>query len=50
MNNISLQYFITAAEEQNITQAAAKLFISQQALSGHIKKLEKAYKIGRAHV
>lgn len=43
MNNISLQYFITAAEEQNITQAAAKLFISQQALSGHIKKLEKAY-------
>lgn len=43
MNNISLQYFIAAAEEQNITQAAAKLFISQQALSGHIKKLEKAY-------
>lgn len=43
MNNISLHYFITVAEELNITKAAARLFITQQSLSEHIKKLEKTY-------
>ena len=41
MNFTSLKYFLAAAEEQNITRAAEKLFISQQALSGHITRLEK---------
>ena len=43
MNHISLYYFTVAAEELNITRAAAKLFISQQSLSEHIRKLEKQY-------
>lgn len=43
MNNISLSYFITVAEEENISNAARKLFITQQSLSEHIKKLEKSY-------
>ena len=41
MNFTSLKYFLAVAEEQNITKAAEKLFISQQALSGHITRLEK---------
>ena len=40
MNFTTLKYFLTAAEELNITRAAARLFISQQALSSHIGKLE----------
>ena len=43
MNNISLSYFITVAKEENITTAARKLFITQQSLSEHIRKLEKSY-------
>ena len=43
MNHIGLYYFTVAAEELNITRAAAKLFISQQSLSEHIRKLEKQY-------
>ena len=43
MNNISLQYFITVAQELNITKAAEKLFITQQSLSEQIKKLERSY-------
>ena len=43
MNHISLYYFTVAAEELNITRAASKLFISQQSLSEHIRKLEKQY-------
>ena len=38
-----LKYFIVAAEELNITKAAQKLFLSQQALSEQILKLEKQY-------
>ena len=41
MNFRNLQYFLTAAEEKNITHAAKKLYISQQSLSGHIAKLEE---------
>ncbi len=41
MNFTSLRYFLAVAEEKNITHAAEKLFISQQALSGHIRKLEE---------
>ena len=43
MNHVGLYYFTVAAEELNITRAAAKLFISQQSLSEHIRKLEKQY-------
>jgi DNA-binding transcriptional LysR family regulator len=40
MNFTTLRYFLITAEELNITHAAARLYISQQALSGHIAKLE----------
>lgn len=43
MNHIGLYYYTVAAEELNFTRAAAKLFISQQSLSEHIRKLEKQY-------
>lgn len=41
MNFTTLSYFVTVAEELNITRAAEKLFISQQSLSSQILKLEK---------
>lgn len=41
MNFTSLRYFLVAAKELNITHAAKRLYISQQALSSHISKLEK---------
>lgn len=41
MNFTTLKYFLVTAKELNITHAADKLYISQQALSGHINKLEK---------
>ena len=41
--NISLEYFLTVAEERSITRAAEKLFVSQQCVSSHIKKLEQIY-------
>ena len=40
MNFTSLQYFLVAAHELNITQAAKKIHISQQSLSQHIQNLE----------
>lgn len=43
MNFTNLSYFLVVAEELNITRAAQRLFISQQALSNHISKLEKYY-------
>lgn len=43
MNHIGLYYFTVAAEELNITRAASKLYISQQSLSEHIRKLERQY-------
>jgi DNA-binding transcriptional LysR family regulator len=41
MNFLNLQYFLVVAEELNITKAAERLHVSQQALSNHISKLEK---------
>ncbi len=35
--------FISLAEEKNFTRAAEKLYVSQQGLSDHIKRLEKEY-------
>ncbi len=40
MNFSNLKYFLVASEEMNITKAAQRLHISQQALSNHISKLE----------
>ena len=41
----SIEYFLKVAEEGNITRAANKLYISQQALSNHIKRLEDEYQV-----
>ncbi len=41
MNFSNIKYFLVAAEEMNITKAADRLHISQQALSNHITKIEK---------
>ena len=43
MNLRSLEYFLVVAEEMNFTKAAERLFLSQQALSSHIKRLETEY-------
>ena len=40
MNFQNLEYFLAVAEEGNITKAADRLHISQQALSGQILRLE----------
>lgn len=40
MNFINLKYFLTAAEELNMTKAAQRLYISPQSLSNHITRLE----------
>mgnify|MGYP001010211698 CR=1 FL=1 len=45
MNTTSLRYFLVLTEEMNFSRAAQRLFISQQALSGHIQRLEKQYDI-----
>lgn len=39
----NLKYFLVVAEELNISRAAKRLFITQQSLSMHIKKLEETY-------
>lgn len=41
MNFLSMEYFLVIAEEKSFSRAANKLFVSQQSLSEHIKKLEK---------
>ncbi len=43
MNFLNLNYFYVCAEERNFTRASKRLFISQQSLSSHIKKLEEEY-------
>lgn len=40
MNILSVKYFLAIVEEGNISAAARKLYISQQTLSEHVKKLE----------
>ncbi|MBO4411071.1 MAG: LysR family transcriptional regulator [Lachnospiraceae bacterium] len=41
MNFQNLEYFLVTTEEKNITRAAERLHMSQQALSGHIIRLEE---------
>lgn len=43
MNIITLYYFVEVTKDLNITKAAERLFISQQTLSNHIKRLEEHY-------
>lgn len=38
---LNLKYFLLLSEELNFRSAAKKLHITQQSLSGHVKKLEK---------
>lgn len=45
MNFENYKYFLAAAEELNFTQAAKKLYLTQQALSRQIDKLEKCYNV-----
>lgn len=41
--NISLEYFLAAAEEESISRAAERVMVSQQDMSNHIRRLEKQY-------
>jgi len=41
--NMNLKYFLIAAEEQSISKAAKRIFITQQSLSDHIRRLEESY-------
>lgn len=43
MNLLSLYYFVVLSRELHVTNAAQKLYISQQNLSQHIQRLEKFY-------
>lgn len=43
MNLLSLYYFVELAKELHVTNAAQKLYISQQNLSQHIQRLEHYY-------
>lgn len=43
MNFTNLWYFVTVAEELNMSKAAQKLYISQQSLSNHISRLEQEF-------
>lgn len=40
MNTKPLKYIVVIAEEQNLTKAAKRLFISQSTLSLYLRKLE----------
>ncbi len=41
----SLKCFMIAAEEMNFTRAARRLYITQQSLSKHIRRLEEQYEV-----
>lgn len=45
MNLRSIEYFLITVEEMNFTRAAERLYISQQALSSHIRRLEEEYSV-----
>ena len=45
MNFVNLKYFLTAAEELNMTKAAQRLYISPQSLSNHIARMEQELNI-----
>lgn len=38
MNLLNLKYFLTIVEEGSISMASRKLYVSQQALSEHLKR------------
>lgn len=48
MNN-KLKCFLVVAETLNINKSAKKLFLTQQCVSGHIKRLETAYGVKLFH-
>ena len=41
MNTKVLEYIVAIAEEQSVSRAAERFYLSHPALSGHLKKLEK---------
>ncbi len=45
MSFLRYKYFLAVAEEMSFQKAAQRLFISQQALSIHIQKLEEEYRV-----
>lgn len=45
MNLRTIEYFMILAEEQNVSKAAERLHISQQALSNYIRRLEEEYQV-----
>lgn len=45
MNLSRFRYFLAVAQEMNITKASQKLYITQQSLSEHIKRLEDEYQV-----
>lgn len=45
MNLNQLEYFCTAVRSQSITQAAKKLYVTQPAISGAIRELEKEFSV-----
>lgn len=49
MNFLALKYFRVVAEELNITHAAQKLYVTQQALSAQIRKLEEELEVELFH-
>ena len=46
MDLISLYYFSELAKDLHMTRTANRLFISQQTLSNHIKRLEESLNCG----
>ena len=45
MKTKSIEYFLAVVEDMSFTKAAQRLYISQQALSGHIQRLEEEYNV-----